>query len=615
VDSHHFLETALVFLVATVIAVPLTKRFRLGSVLGYLLAGIVIGPQELGLVSDTSGVATISEFGVVLMLFVIGLELSPQRLWVMRRQVFGTGLLQVLATSLLIGAAAYFLFGFTVNAAAIVGGSLALSSTAFGLQILAERKEAGTAYGRQAFAILLFQDLAAIPLIAAVPLLASASTKHGFDPYAVLRTIGAIVAVMVGGRYLLRPVFRFVAKADNVEVSTATALLVVMGTAWLMEMVGVSATLGAFLAGVLLADSEYRHELESHLEPFKGLLLGLFFISVGMSMDIMLLVHEPGKIVLLVLGLLLVKGALLWPLGRIVGGLGNRDALRLAALLACGGEFAFVVLKLAGDQNLITERQHGLQVLAITLSMALTPLMVAGLGRLLKKSETKQEKREFDTIVADSPRVIIAGYGRMGQIVARMLRAQGIPFVALDHSVEQIDLVQRFGKWSDLFYGDPARPELLRAAQADKAEVFVLAVDDPEASLRTARVVRRLYPDLKIIARARNRQHVWRLMDLGVEMPVRETLYSSLKMTRQTLEALGTSPEAAADQVERFRRQDADLLKRQYLVYDDDARIVQTTREALADLEQLYQADASPEAKRERQTPTDAKPDDQDVTR
>lgn len=614
-DSHHFLETALVFLVATVIAVPLTKRFRLGSVLGYLLAGIVIGPQELGLISDTSGVATISEFGVVLMLFVIGLELSPQRLWVMRRQVFGTGLLQVLATSLIIGTAAYFFFGFTVNAAVIVGGSLALSSTAFGLQILAERKEAGTAYGRQAFAILLFQDLAAIPLIAAVPLLASASTKHGFDPYAVLRTIGAIVAVMVGGRYLLRPIFRFVARADSVEVSTATALLVVMGTAWLMELVGVSATLGAFLAGVLLADSEYRHELESHLEPFKGLLLGLFFISVGMSMDIMLLVHEPGKIVLLVLGLLLVKGALLWPLGRIVGGLGSRDSLRLAVLLACGGEFAFVVLKLAGEQDLITARQHGLQVLAITLSMALTPLMVAGLGRVLKKSETKKEKREFDTIVTDSPRVIIAGYGRMGQIVARMLRAQGIPFVALDHSVEQIDLVQRFGKWSELFYGDPARPELLRAAQADKAEVFVLAVDDPEASLRTARVVRRMYPDLKIIARARNRQHVWRLMDLGVEMPVRETLYSSLKMTRQTLEALGTTPEVAADQVERFRRQDADLLKRQYLVYDDDARIVQTTREALADLEQLYQADASPEAKRERATPSDAKPNDEDVTR
>jgi glutathione-regulated potassium-efflux system protein KefB len=613
VDSHHFLETALVFLVATVIAVPLTKRFKLGSVLGYLLAGIVIGPKELGLVHDTAGVSTISEFGVVLMLFVIGLELSPQRLWVMRRQVFGTGLLQVLATSLVIGTAAYYLFGLTVNAATVVGGSLALSSTAFGLQILAERKEAGSPYGRQAFAILLFQDLAAIPLIAAVPLLASASGKHGFDLYAVLRTGGAIVAVMVGGRYLLRPVFRFVARTDSVEVSTATALLVVMGTAWLMEMVGLSATLGAFLAGVLLADSEYRHELESHIDPFKGLLLGLFFISVGMSMDITLLFDQPQKVLMLVLCLMLIKGALLWPLGRVVGALDRRDALRLAVLLACGGEFAFVVLKLAVEQDLITSEQHGLQVLAITLSMALTPLLVTLVARLLGAKPKKT--REFDTIVADSPRVIIAGYGRMGQIVARVLRAQGISFVALDHSVEQIDLVQRFGGQNNIFYGDPARPELLRAAQADQAEVFVLTVDDAEASLRTARVVRRLYPNLKIIARARNRQHVWRLMDLGIDMPVRETLYSSLKMTRQTLEAIGLSPELAADRVERFRRQDAELLKRQYLVYDDDARIVQTTREALADLDQLFQADASPEAERERDKPTHVTPDDEDVTR
>ncbi len=612
-DSHRFLETALVFLVATVIAVPLTKRFKLGSVLGYLLAGIVIGPQELGLVHDTAGVSTVSEFGVVLMLFVIGLELSPQRLWVMRRQVFGTGLLQVLVTSLVIGVAGYFLLGLTMNAAVIVGGSLALSSTAFGLQILAERKEAGTSYGRQAFAILLFQDLAAIPLIAAVPLLASASTRHGFDVMAIARTVGAIVAVMVGGRYLLRPVFRFVARADAIEVSTATALLVVMGTAWVMELVGVSATLGAFLAGVLLADSEYRHDLESHLEPFKGLLLGLFFISVGMAMDVTLLLREPWMVLALVVALVLIKGSLLWPLGRVIGGLDGRDATRLAVLLACGGEFAFVVLKLAQEQDIITTRHHGLLVLAITLSMAFTPLWVTLCSRL---SGNKQKKtREYDTITADSPRVIIAGYGRMGQIVARVLRAQGISFVALDNSVEQIDLVQRFGGGTNIFYGDPARPELLRAAQIEQAEVFVLASDNPEASLRIARVVRRIYPNLKVVARARNRQHAWRLMDLGVEIPVRETLYSSLKMTRMTLEALGMTPELAADRVERFRRHDSELLKRQYLVYDDDARIVQTTREALADLDQLYQADATPEAERELERPTKVTPGDQDVTR
>jgi glutathione-regulated potassium-efflux system protein KefB len=602
VDSHHFLRAAVVFLLATVIAVPLTKRFRLGAVLGYLLAGVVIGPEELGLIGDASGVASISEFGVVLMLFVIGLELSPQRLWVMRRAVFGTGLLQVLASSAVLGVIAYAWFGLMPGAAAVIGGSLALSSTAFGLQILAERKEAGSAYGRQSFAILLFQDLAAIPLIAAVPLLAS-TTKQGIDTYAVLRTIGVIVAVVVGGRYLLRPIFRFVVRADSVEVSTATALLVVMGTAWLMEETGVSVTLGAFLAGVLLADSEYRHELESNLEPFKGLLLGLFFISVGMSMQVHVLIQSPLLVLGLTFALLLVKGLLLWPLGLTVGGLKRTDALRLAVLLASGGEFAFVVLRQAAEQGLITQQQGGLLVLSITLSMGLTPVMVTTVGRLLGAHKKNAPARPFDTIKADRPRVIIAGYGRMGQIVARILRKRKIQFVALDHSIEQLDLVQRFGNSGDIFYGDPARPELLRAAQADKAEVFILAADDPEASLRVARVVRRMYPHLKIIARARNRQHVWRLMDLGVEDPVRETLYSSLKMTRKALEALGLTAEEAIAEVELFRRRDAELMKIQYLVYDDDAKLQQTTREAIADLDKLFEADA------EIDTPPDKGPD------
>jgi len=597
VDSHHFLRTAVVFLLATVIAVPLTKRFRLGAVLGYLLAGVAIGPQLLGLIKDTEGVATISEFGVVLMLFVIGLELSPQRLWVMRRSVFGTGLLQVLATSVAIGAAAYVLFGLSGKAAVIVGGSLALSSTAFGLQILAERKEAGAAYGRQVFAVLLFQDLAAIPLIAAVPLLAS-STAQNFDPFAVLRTVGVILAVVVGGRYLLRPVFRFVARADSVEVFTATALLVVMGVALLMDLAGVSATLGAFLAGMLLADSEYRHEMESNIEPFKGLLLGLFFISVGMSMDISLLLRRPGLIFGLLGALLLLKSVLLWPLGRLLGGLNRSDTLRMLVLLACGGEFAFVLLRQAAEQRLIDAGQRDALVLTITLTMALTPLLVVLAAKALNVMP-KKPVREFDTIDTAPPRVIIAGFGRVGQIIARVLRAQGIPFVALEHSAEQVDFSRRFGT-VNLFFGDPARPELLRAAQADKAEVFVLATDDPEANLHTARLVRRQYPHLKIIARARNRQHVFRLMDLGVEEPVRETFHSGLKMTRKTLEALGLSHELAVDRVERFRRHDEDLLKKQALVYDDETKLMQSTRDALVDLQRLFEADAEPSAERER---------------
>ncbi|HET8764720.1 MAG TPA: monovalent cation:proton antiporter-2 (CPA2) family protein, partial [Rhodanobacter sp.] len=461
-DSQHFLQLAVVFLLATVIAVPLTKRFRLGSVLGYLLAGVAIGPQVLGLVGDTEGVAAASEFGVVLMLFVIGLGLSPRRLWVMRRAVFGTGLVQVLATSLVIGAIGWAWFGLAPGAATIVGGGLALSSTAFGLQILAERKQANSAYGRQAFAILLFQDLGAIPLIAAVPVLAHSAATNGFDLSGTLRAVAVVTAVMVGGRYLLRPLFRFVAKADTVEVSTATALLVVTGVTLLMDLTGMSATLGAFLAGVLLADSEYRHEVESHIEPFKGLLLGLFFVSVGMSMDVSLLLHQPLAVAGLVVALLVVKGSVLWPLGRYLAALGRADALRLAALLACGGEFAFVVLGEAATRHLISVPQRDLLVLAISLSMALTPLLVVGAARVLGAGHAGAPVRSKDPAIAQPPRVIVAGYGRMGQIVSRVLRAQGIPFVALDHSAEQMDRVRRFGQWGDTFYGDVTRPDLLR---------------------------------------------------------------------------------------------------------------------------------------------------------
>ncbi|HEX7338366.1 MAG TPA: monovalent cation:proton antiporter-2 (CPA2) family protein [Rhodanobacteraceae bacterium] len=590
-ESHDFVETALIFLVAAVLVVPLAKRFKLGAVLGFLIAGVVIGPSGLGLIHDTERVASISEFGVVLMLFVIGLELSPRRLWVMRRAVFGTGLAQVVACATALGAIAVWGFGMSTHAAFIVGGALALSSTAFGLQILSERKETGQPHGRQAFAILLFQDLAAIPLIAAVPLLGG---EHGqataFHLDSVVRVVGVIVAVVIGGRYLLRPVFRAVAKARIPEVSTATALLVVMGVAWLMELSGISVTLGAFLAGVLLADSEYRHELESNIEPFKGLLLGLFFVSVGMSVDLSLLLARPTLVLVIVVGLIVVKGLLLWPLGRYLTRLSGADALRLAALLASGGEFAFVLLDLALRQHLLTDVQRNVLVLAISVSMALTPLLVLGVARVLNVAPKKKPTRAYDTIEDETPRVIIAGFGRVGQIIGRVLHAQRIPFVALESSVEQVERVRKFGS-APLYFGDPARPEMLRAAQADKAEVFVLATDDPQANLRTARLVRRQFPHLKIIARARNRQHVFRLMDLGIDEPVRETFYSSLKMTREVLELLGMDRDSARERVERFRRHDEDVLKQQYLVYDDEKALLQTSREALADLEQLFATD------------------------
>ncbi|MBN8736408.1 MAG: cation:proton antiporter [Xanthomonadales bacterium] len=592
-QGHSWLPSVLVFLVAVVIAVPLARKLKLGSVLGYLAAGVVIGPYGLQWVHNPDAIAGISEFGVALLLFVIGLELSPQRLWVMRRQVFGAGAAQVFGSALVIGLIAAFGFHLEPVPAAVVGLGLAFSSTAFGLQILAERRELQSAYGRQAFAILLFQDLVAIPLIAAIPLLAEHGAPHATQSLwlSSLRVAGVIAVVVVGGRYALRPLFRAVARTQLIEVSTATALLVVIGTAWLMQVAGISMALGTFLAGVLLADSEYRHELESNIAPFEGLLLGLFFITVGMGVNLKLLALHPWIVVGLVVLLLACKAPVLAAVGRLSPRMQGTDAIKLAALLAGGGEFAFVVFKLATEHDLLTRTQHQLLVLVVTLGMAAVPLLVLAAARL---PESRKPEREFDRIEAGSPRVIIAGFGRVGQIVGRLLRARGIPFVALENSIEQVDQSRRFAG-TDIFFGDPSRAEILRAAGAGKADVFVLATDDPAANVRTARLVRRMFPHLKIIARARNRQHAFRLMDLTSDPDdvVRETFYSSLKMARLTLAALGMGAEQANAVVELFREHDEKLLRDQHLVYDDDVALRQTTREAYTELQGLLEADSA----------------------
>lgn len=584
------LQAAVVFLLAAVVAVPLAKRLQLGAVLGYLAAGVLIGPSLLGLIDDPQSVSHISELGVVLLLFIIGLELSPRRLWVMRKSVFGAGLAQVLLTGLLIAGVALWGFQQALNTALVLGLGLALSSTAFGLQLLAERKELTSPHGRQAFAILLFQDIAAIPLIAVIPLLgiANAASTGGIEP--LLKVLGSIGLVIVGGRYLLRPIFRIVAKTQLQEVSTATALLVVIGTAWLMELAGISMALGAFLAGMLLADSEYRHELESQIEPFKGLLLGLFFISVGMSADIGLLLSEP----LLILGftalLIVLKLPLLWIVGRLIGGLERRSALRLGVVLAGGGEFAFVVFKMALEHGLFEARLHDQLVLVITLSMALTPLLVLALMRLSKPLVVPQVvPEEYQNIDTDAPRVVISGMGRMGQIITRVLRAQRVPFVALETAVEAIEFSRSLGSMP-IFYGDPLRPEILRAAKVDQAEFFIIATDDPQTNLKTAELVRSLYPHVKVIARARNRHHVHRLLDLGV-IPIRETFHSSLEMSRQTLIGLGLSEEQANARIRRFQRHDEAVLDTQHQVYNDLNAVVQSAREARAELETLFDTD------------------------
>jgi glutathione-regulated potassium-efflux system protein KefB len=596
VQEHPLLQSVLVFLVAVVIAVPLARRLKLGSVLGYLAAGVVIGPYGLHWVRDPEAISGISEFGVALLLFVIGLELSPQRLWVMRRQVFGAGAAQVCGTAIVIALIAALGFHLDAVAAAVVGLGLAFSSTAFGLQILAERRELQSPHGRQAFAMLLFQDLAAIPLIAAIPLLAAHGATHAPGQplwLSSLRVAGVIAVVVVGGRFALRPVFRAVAKTQLIEVSTATALLVVIGTAWLMQLAGISMALGTFLAGVLLADSEYRHDLESNIAPFEGLLLGLFFITVGMGVNLKLLALHPWIVLGLVALLLACKGPIVAAVGKANPRLDGRDALRLAALLAGGGEFAFVVFRLAAANGMLTRAQHERLVLVVTLGMAAVPLLVLAAARL---PASRKPERAYDEIDADAPRVIIAGFGRVGQIIGRLLRARGIPFVALENSIEQVDLSRRLAGTS-IYFGDPSRAEILRAAQAGKAEVFVLATDDPATNVRTARMVRRMFPHLKIIARARNRQHAFRLMDLTSDPDdvVRETFYSSLKMARLTLTALGVAPAQAEASVAMFREHDEKLLRDQHLVYDDDVALRQTTREAYAELQGLFEADVAAE--------------------
>ncbi|QHG23367.1 monovalent cation:proton antiporter-2 (CPA2) family protein [Pseudomonas sp. DTU12.1] len=588
----NLLQAAVVFLLAAVLTVPLAKHLKLGAVLGYLFAGVIIGPSVLGLVGNPQSVAQFSELGVVLLLFIIGLELSPKRLWVMRKAVFGVGLAQVLLTAMVMGAVALWAFGQSWNSAIVLGLGLALSSTAFGLQSLAERKELNSPHGRLAFAILLFQDIAAIPLIAMVPLLAGSdhTTTAAQDLNHGLQVLGSIAVVIIGGRYLLRPVFRIVAKTGLREVSTATALLVVIGTAWLMELVGVSMALGAFLAGLLLADSEYRHELESQIEPFKGLLLGLFFISVGMGANIGLLFSTPFVVLGLTLLLIAIKLPLLYAVGQMVGELNRESAVRLGVVLAAGGEFAFVVFKIGRDQGLFAPHLYDVLVLTITLSMALTPLLLLLCPKLFRpKTKPVEVPEEYRAIESDAPRVVIAGMGRMGQIVARILRAQNISFIALDTSVETIELTRSFGGMP-VFYGDPQRPEILHAAKVDQAEYFVIAMDDPQINIKTAELVRNLYPHMKIIARARNRQHVHRLVDLDAS-PVRETFYSSLEMSRRTLVGLGLSETQADARINRFKHHDLQLLTAQHAVYDDAAKVMQSAQESRAELARLFEMD------------------------
>ncbi|MET0156537.1 MAG: monovalent cation:proton antiporter-2 (CPA2) family protein, partial [Methyloceanibacter sp.] len=521
-----------VFLAAAAIAAPLGRSLRMGAVLGYLAAGVVIGPYVLGplyALDDVGEFLHFGEFGVVMLLFVIGLELRPVRLWAMRSAIFGLGTAQLAVTAAVLAGIGVAL-GLPFAQALFIGLALSLSSTAFALQVLEEKGELTTRHGRLAFSVLLFQDLAAIPLIALVPLFAFGAEKPSMDLTNALIVIGTILGVIVGGRFLLSRLYRIVAATGVREAMTASALLTVVGVALAMEAAGLSAALGAFIAGALLADSEYRHQIEADIAPFEGLLLAVFFIAVGMSIDLGVLVDQPVKLAALVLGFVALKAAILYLLGRWWG-LDGAAARRLGLVISQGGEFAFVLFGAGALEGVIDQPMSNFLTLAVTLSMAATPLLLLiddAINRAMKP-----EPPDYEMPPDSDQHVIVAGFGRFGQIVARVLRARRIPFTALDSNIEQVDFVKRFG--AQIYYGDAGRIDILRAAGANKARAFVLAIDDVESSLRVAEIVRTNFPNLKIYARARDRTHVHKLMDLGVTIIERETFVSALALTKTLL--------------------------------------------------------------------------------
>jgi glutathione-regulated potassium-efflux system ancillary protein KefC len=585
--EHGLLFEVMIYLGASVVFVPLAARFKLGSVLGYLIAGCAIGPWGLGLVRDVKSILHFAEFGVVLMLFLIGLELDPKRLFAMRRPVFGGGSLQMAACGGVL-AAGGLVAGLPWKGALVAGLALALSSTAIAVQTMRERGVLGSPTGVTSFSVLLFQDIAAIPLIALVPFLASASAPGpgGSGGWSgVAKVFGAVAVVVLVGRYLTRPLLRMVARTGLREVFTGFALLLVVGIAQIMSAAGISMALGAFLAGVLLASSEYRHALETDIEPFKGLLMGLFFIAVGMSIDFGLVAGRPLTIVALVLGLVVLKGLALRAVAPRLG-VSRAERWLFAALLAQGGEFAFVVFGVAGQAHLLPGAWDAILTLVVALSMALTPFLLLIHDRFVRQ---RADARPADAVEHGGAPVIIAGFGRFGQIVGRLLFASGIRATVLDHDADQIDMLRKFG--FRVFYGDATRLDLLHAAGAEQAKLLILAIDDPDASVKLVDVVRVHFPKLTIVGRARNISHWVELRKRGVDAVERETFESALRSGRQALERLGVAPYEARERSNRFRRQNVAVLEDLLPHFGDETQRLSAAKAGREQLESQFAED------------------------
>ena len=596
-----FLVGAFVYLAAAVIAAPLAARLGLGSVLGYLAAGVLIGPAILGLIgSEGQDVMHFAEFGVIVMLFLVGLELQPSKLWSLRKPILGLGGLQVLGTSAAIALAAYFL-GIDWKASLATGLILAMSSTAIVIQSLNERSQLKTSAGQSSFSVLLFQDISVIPMLALLPLLAvhqptdsNSSIIAGLPAWAqTLSVLAAVAAIVLAGRYLMRPLFRFVAQSGIREIFVAFALLIVVGITLLMQFVGLSAALGTFLAGVVLAESEYRHELEMDLDPFKGLLLAVFFMAVGAGIDFKLLWGNPVQIIGLVLGFVLLKLIVLYVIARIFR-MKGADSAHFAFSLAQGGEFAFVLISFCLGLGLLIANQAALLVAVVALSMALAPLLMIANEKFIQLIFTRGDTTQKADVIDDSAKVIIAGHGRFGMTVGRILQAKGYKAVVLDHDAEQIESLRKFG--FKLFYGDASRTDLLAAAGAHTAEILVVAVDGREKISEIVETAKKHFPNLKIFARGFDRVHAYELINAGVTEVFREVFSSSVDMGERVLVALGQHPFEAHRTARTFKSFDEKVIHEQARHAGDNEKMVDIARNSRAELSRILAGDrlASP---------------------
>lgn len=593
------LEIALIYLAAAIVAVPIAKRVGLGSVLGYLIAGILIGPYALGVVGDQTDAMHFAEFGVVMMLFLVGLELQPSRLWTLRHSILGLGGLQVVLSAAAIFAFCYWFFAMHWQTALAIGLMLALSSTAIVLQSLEEKGWLKQEAGQNAFSVLLFQDIAIIPILALLPLLAFApqtSTKEISDSIIaswpvwqqVCVSVAVIAAIIAGGKYVSAPLFRYIAQTHMREIFTIFALFLVVAIALVMQSIGLSPALGTFLAGVVLAESEFRHELEADIEPFKGLLLGLFFITVGASINFELLFNEFSTVIGLVVLLIVVKACILFALA-VTFKINSKQQLLFALALAQGGEFAFVLLSVTTTLSILTPEQTSLVTLVVAVSMLIAPLLLMVYEQIQKRSSSALPEFDKPEQISTAKHVIIAGYGRFGQIMGRLLHAQGYEITVLDHSPSQIELLRRFG--NTVFYGDAARQELLEAAGAHTAQMLVIAIDNPDKTIEIIKLAHKNYPQLKIVARAIDRRHAYQLLNLKVDAFNRETVDSAINLAVEALELLGNTKQDAERAGKLFRDHDRAAVLQLAALWGDDASYGVAVRQRMEDLKQVLQQD------------------------